>query len=102
MADQTFRKPDPVSSGSQQRFEDVKSGMQNVADQGRSAGRDMKEKATQVVGSSSEALKDRMSDVSDSGKDMSDTAKDVASQATEKLKETVEGQKNVGAEYVGK
>jgi hypothetical protein len=86
MADQTFRNPDQVSSGSQQ---------QNLADQARSAGRDLKDKATQVVGSSSEALKDRVSE-------MSDTAKDVASQASDKLKQTVEGQKHVGAEYVGK
>jgi gas vesicle protein len=95
MADQTFRNPDEVISGAQQRSEQVPSGTQNMADQARSAGRDLKEKTAQVLESSSEAVKERASE-------MADAAKSMASQATDKLKQTVEGQKNVGAEYVGK
>src|SRR5213076_3234937 len=37
----------------------------------------------------------------DHASDFVDTAKDVASQATDKLKQTVEGQKSAGADYVG-
>jgi hypothetical protein len=47
-----------------------------------------------MAGSSAEAIKGRASDVMDAAKDM-------ASQATDKLKQTVDGQKNAGADYVG-
>jgi hypothetical protein len=47
-----------------------------------------------MVGSSTEAIKDQASD-------FVDAARDTASQAADKLKQTVDGQKNVGAEYVG-
>ena len=90
MADQTFRKPDQVGSGSQQGFEKAATGAKAVADQALSAGRG----AAQVAGSSSEAIKEHASD-------FADAAKDVASEATDKLKQTVEGQKNAGADYVG-
>jgi hypothetical protein len=66
----------------------------NVADQALAAGRDLKDKAVGMAGSSAEAIKDRASDAMDAAKDM-------ASQATDKLKQTVEGQKNAGADYVG-
>lgn len=59
-----------------------------------SAGRDLKEKATDVASSSAEALKGQASD-------MMDAARDMASQTTDKLKQAVDGQKNAGAEYVG-
>jgi hypothetical protein len=66
----------------------------SVTDQALSAGRDLKEKAIDVAGSSAEALKGHASDLMDSAKDM-------ASQTTDKLKQTVDGQKIAGAEYVG-
>jgi hypothetical protein len=68
--------------------------VKSVADQALSAGRDLKEKAIDVAGSSAEALKGHASDLMDSAMDM-------ASQTTDKLKQTVDGQKIAGAEYVG-
>ena len=94
MADQTFRQPDQVGSGSQQGFEKAATGAKAVADQALSAGRELKDRAAQVAGSSSEAIKEHASD-------FAEAAKDVASEATDKLKQTVEGQKNAGADYVG-
>jgi uncharacterized phage infection (PIP) family protein YhgE len=66
----------------------------SVADQALAASRDLKEKAAGLAGSSADAIKGRASDAMDA-------AKDVASQATDKLKQTVDGQKNLGADYVG-
>lgn len=66
----------------------------SVADQALSAGRDLKQRAMDAAGASSDAVKDRASD-------FVDAAKDVASQATHKLRQTVDDQKNIGAEYVG-
>jgi hypothetical protein len=54
----------------------------------------LKDKAIDMAGSSSEAIKGHASD-------FVDAAKDVASHATDKLKQTVDGQKGAGAEYVG-
>jgi len=65
-----------------------------VADQAFAAGRDLKDKAAGIAGSSAEAIKERASDAMDAAKDM-------ASQATDKLKQSVEGQKNAGADYIG-
>jgi hypothetical protein len=70
----------------------------SVADQAMSAGRDFKDKALGAAGSSADALKGQASQLMDTAKDM---ASNMASQTTDKLKQTVEGQKNVGAEYVG-
>jgi hypothetical protein len=66
----------------------------SVADQALSAGRDLKDKAVDVAGSSAEALKGHASD-------LVDAAKDVATQTTDKFKQTVDNQKIAGAEYVG-
>ncbi len=66
----------------------------SVADQALAASRDLKEKAAGLAGSSAEAIKGRASDAMDAAKDM-------ASQATDKLRQTVDGQKNLGADYVG-
>ena len=52
------------------------------------------ERAKDLAGSSTEALKNHASD-------FADAAKDVASQATEKLKDAVDDRKSSGAEYVG-
>jgi hypothetical protein len=66
----------------------------SVADQALAASRNLKEKAAGLAGSSAEAIKGRASDALDAAKDM-------ASQATDKLQQTVDGQKNAGADYVG-
>jgi hypothetical protein len=94
MADQTFRTTDQSGSASPQGFEKAATAAKSVADQARSAGRDLKDKAVGMVGSSTEAIKDQASD-------FVDAARDTASQAADKLKQRVDGQKNAGAEYVG-
>jgi gas vesicle protein len=106
MADQTFPSTDksraPSNPGSvPHSFEkaastttSVPDQAKSVADQALSAGRDLKDKALEVAGSSAEALKGQASD-------LMDVAKNVASQTTDKFKQTVDGQKNAGAEYVG-
>jgi hypothetical protein len=66
----------------------------SVADQALAAGRDLKEKAAGLADVSAATIKGRASDAMDS-------AKDIASQATDKLKQTVDNQKNAGADYVG-
>jgi hypothetical protein len=90
MADQTFRSTDNSGSTSGKAAGTVKS----VAEQALSAGRDLKEKAVDLAGSSAEALKGHASD-------FVDAAKDIASQTTDKLKQTADGQKKAGADYVG-
>jgi hypothetical protein len=94
MAEQTFRTTDHNGSGSPQGFEKAATAAKSVAEQAFSTGRDLKDKAIGIAGSSSDAIKDQASD-------FVDAAKDVASQATDKLKQTVDVQKNAGAEYVG-
>jgi hypothetical protein len=94
MADQTFKTTDQKGTGSSQGFEKAATAAKSVTDQARSAGRDLKDKAVDMAGSSSEAIKDHASD-------FVDAAKDVASQATDKFKQTVDGQKSAGADYVG-
>lgn len=107
MADQTFRSTDnsgaPSAPGSAPLgnpgsapygFEKAASAAKSLADQALAASRDLKEKTTDMAGSSTEALKGRASDAMDAAKDM-------ASQATDKIKQTVDDQKNQGADYVG-
>jgi hypothetical protein len=95
MADQTFRSTDQPGSGTVPHgVEKAATSTKTVTDQAVSAGRDLKDKATEMAGSSSEAIKGHASD-------FADAAKDVASQATDKLKQTVDGQKNASAEYAG-
>src|ERR1700694_6029890 len=95
MADQTFRSMDQRGSGTAPHgFEKAATAAKTVTDQAVSAGRDLKDKAIDMAGSSSEAIKGHASD-------FGAAAKDVASQATDKLKQTVDGQKSAGAEYVG-
>ena len=95
MADQAFRSTDNNStSPSSQGFEKAAGAGKSVADQALSAGRDLKDKARDIAGSSTDAVKDQASN-------FVDAAKDVASQATDKIRQTVDGQKNAGAEYVG-
>src|ERR1700724_4571199 len=94
MADQTFKTTDQKGTGSPQGFEKAATAAKSVPDPALSAGRDLKAKAVDMAGSSSEAIKDHASD-------FVDAAKDVASQATDKLKKTVDGQKSAGADTVG-
>jgi hypothetical protein len=97
MADQTFTDTNTSSNASgspSHGFQKAGGAASSVTDQARSAARDFKDKATDMAGTSTEAIKDQASE-------FVDTAKDAASQATDKFKETVDGQKNVGAEYVG-
>jgi ElaB/YqjD/DUF883 family membrane-anchored ribosome-binding protein len=64
-----------------------------VADQARGAARDLKDRASDMVGASSDAIQNQASD-------FVDAAKEMASQTGEKLKQAVDGQKAVGADYV--
>jgi hypothetical protein len=94
MADQAFGTTDQTGLGSSRGFERAATAAKSASDQALSAGRDLKDKAIGLAGASSESIKDHASE-------FVDAAKDVASQATDKLKQTVDGQKNAGAEYVG-
>jgi hypothetical protein len=94
MTDQTFWNRDQAGSSQSQGFEKAATSPKNVADQALSAGRDLKDKAMGLAGSSSDVIKDQASE-------FIDAAKDVASQATNKFKQTVDGQKSAGADYVG-
>jgi hypothetical protein len=94
MADQTFGTTDQTGLGSSRGFEKAATAAKSVTDQAQSAGRDLKDKAIGLAAASSETIKDHASE-------FVDAAKDVAAQATDKLKQTVDGQKNAGAEYVG-
>ena len=94
MTDQTFGNKDQAGSNPSSGFEKAATSSKSVTDQALSAGRDLKDKAIGLAGSSSDALKDQASG-------FVDAAKDVASQATDKLKQTVDGQKSAGADYVG-
>jgi hypothetical protein len=94
MADQTSKTGDQTGSGSSHGFEKAATSAKGVADQALSAGRDIKDQAIGLATASSETIKDQASE-------FVDAAKDVASQATDKLKQTVDGQKSAGADYVG-
>ena len=94
MADQTFKTGAQTGSGSSHGFEKAATSTKSVADQALSAGRDIKDQAIGLAAASSETIQDQASE-------FVDAAKDVASQATDKLKQTVDGQKSAGADYVG-
>jgi hypothetical protein len=95
MADQTLRTGNKTASESQASgFEKTAGAAKSATEEALSAGRGLKDKAMEMAGSSSDTIKDRASD-------FVDAAGEVASQATDQLKQTVDGQKNAGAEYVG-
>jgi len=94
MADKTSKTGAQTGSGSSHGFEKAATSTKSVADQALSAGRDIKDQAIGLAAASSETIQDQASE-------FVDAAKDVASQATDKLKQTVDGQKSAGAEYVG-
>jgi hypothetical protein len=92
MTDPTFGTREAGATNPSPGFE--KAAPRSVADQALAAGRDLKDKAIDLAGSSSDVIKDHASE-------FVDAAKEVSSQATDKLKQTVEGQKSAGADYVG-
>lgn len=101
MVEQTYGNMNSTGSPSPQGFEkaaasakSVSDQAKSVADQALSAGREFKDKAKDVAGSSAGVIKDQAAE-------FVDAAKDMASQATGKLQETLDGQKQAGAEYVG-
>ena len=94
MADQAFTTDQNSTGSSSQGFDKAAGAAKSVADQALSAGRDLKDRARDIAGSSTEAIKGQASN-------LVDAAKDVASQATDKLRQSVDQQKNAGADYVG-
>jgi ElaB/YqjD/DUF883 family membrane-anchored ribosome-binding protein len=68
--------------------------LKSFSEQAVSAGQDLKDKASDLAGTSADILKSQVSGVVDAAKDM-------ASQATDKLKDTVTERKGAGADYVG-
>jgi hypothetical protein len=94
MADQTFRAADRTLNTTSPGMSTQGDAAQSAKDEVLSAGREFKDKAKQMAGSSTDTMKDQASD-------FVDATKDAASQATEKMKQAVDGQKNAGAEYVG-
>ena len=85
MVDQTWQ-----SGGNKSEADKLKS----VRDQAVAAGREIKDKAVDLAGTSGDKLKEQASE-------LADAAKNVASQATDRLKEKVSEQRGAGAEYVG-
>lgn len=96
MANQAISNADNNSTGSSDSggFERAASSAKSLADQALSTGHDLKDKAAQAAASSSEAVKEQAAD-------FVEAAKDVASHAMDRFKETIDGQKTAGAEYVG-
>jgi len=101
MVEQTYGNMNKSASPAAQGFEKAAASAKSVTDQAKgvaeqalSAGRELKEKAKDVAGSSAEAVKDQAAE-------FVDAANDMASQATGKFQETLDGQKQAGAEYVG-
>ena len=98
MADQTI-KVDECNEPSKSaqvadRLESTTAAVKSLADQALSVGQEMKDKAVDVADSSVEAIKGHASD-------FAAAAKDVALQTTDKFKETVDGQKQASAKYMG-
>jgi gas vesicle protein len=92
MADQTFRTADRGASNS--GSPNLGEAAQSAKEEALSAGREFRDKAKEMAGSSTDTMKDQASD-------FVDAARDAASQATDKLQRAMDGQKNAGAEYVG-
>jgi hypothetical protein len=92
MADQAFTEKS-TSGPAPHGFESAARAAKSTPDQAQPAGLGLKDKAADLASSSTEAIKDQASEFVDS-------AKDLGSQAVDRFKETVEGQKNAGAQYV--
>jgi hypothetical protein len=94
MADQTFTTSSPTATGPSSPHDSTATNPKSLTDQALSAGRDLKDKAIDLAGASSETLKGHATE-------FVGAAKGVAAQATDKFKQTVDGQKTAGADYVG-
>jgi gas vesicle protein len=91
MVDQTWQTGGSNTGSSNKSDADK---LKSIRDQAVAAGREIKDKAVDLAGSSGEKLKEQASE-------LADAAKNVASQATDRLKEKVTEQRGAGAEYVG-
>jgi ElaB/YqjD/DUF883 family membrane-anchored ribosome-binding protein len=68
--------------------------LKSFSEQAMDAGAELKDKATEIAGASTDNLKDQASE-------LASVAKDVAGQAADKVKQTVSDRKGAGADYVG-
>jgi gas vesicle protein len=91
MVDQTWQTGGSNAGGGNKSDADK---FKSIRDQAVAAGREIKDKAVDLAGSSGEKLKEQASE-------FADAAKNVASQATDRLKDKVSEQRGAGAEYVG-
>jgi hypothetical protein len=92
MAEQTFEQ-----SGGNRASKGSKTGSkstQGIGEQAANAGREFKEKATDLAETAGEKVKEGASQ-------LADAARDAASQAADRIKDTVSEQKGAGAAYVG-
>jgi ElaB/YqjD/DUF883 family membrane-anchored ribosome-binding protein len=89
----TDRFPKQGTDNLSAKISDVSGTAKSVSDQAAAAGRELKDRAASMAESSSDALKGRANDIVDAAKGM-------ASQAADKIKESVDGQKTAGADYV--
>jgi ElaB/YqjD/DUF883 family membrane-anchored ribosome-binding protein len=95
MADQINTRAEHSGSTSRSMpgAENFGNGAQSAADQARGAARDLKDRASDIAGASSEAIQRQ-------GSEFVDAAKEMAAQTGDKIKQSVDGQKAAGAEYV--
>jgi hypothetical protein len=91
MADQAFTEK---SGSTGKNFENANRGAKSAADQALSAGKELRDKASDFVSSSGEAMKEQASD-------FADAAKDAGAHTADRFKEMIETQKHAGAHYVG-
>jgi ElaB/YqjD/DUF883 family membrane-anchored ribosome-binding protein len=68
--------------------------LKSFSEQAMEAGRDYKDKAADLAGTSTEKLKDQATE-------LGDAARNMAGQAADKVKDAVSDKKSAGAEYVG-
>jgi hypothetical protein len=94
MADQTLEQAGSSRQAGRASNQTGSDTPQNLREQAAAAGREYKEKATDLAEASGDKLKEQASE-------FADAAKDMASQATDKLKDTMAEQKAAGAEYIG-
>lgn len=90
MADQTFTEK---AGSTGKNLEGANRTTRDATDQLLSAGRSLKDKASDFASSSSDAIKEKASD-------FADAANDAGSQAADRFKEMLGSQKDAGARYV--
>jgi hypothetical protein len=85
----------PSGQGSARaKFDEAAASTKSLGEQAMSAGKEISDKAKDIIDSSTDKIKDQASD-------LVDAAKDVAFQASDKLKDAVNDRKSSGADYVG-